>query len=229
MRRRFPSPEPTRRPRSQRRTWGPVRSRDFRVAAAAAAATSAGGRAPWRASRAPATGRSAPCRRTAARRRASVACGLAVLDRGEVELDVRMLAGRAGTRSCFSGTTSRTSRDPPELRARAEARPVRALEVPVGAGCERTPHVGAASTRPGHQSGQRAGSASTAQTSSTGAGERPPSLVPRQGTPVRRASARARPSARRRRAARFACASGRPASSRRGSGGRRARRSAAGG
>src|SRR3954451_15438441 len=49
-----------------------------------------------------------------------------------------------------------------------------------------------------------------------------------QGTPGRRASARARPCARRRRAARCACASGRRPPSRRGSGGRRARRSAAG-
>ena len=36
MRRQFPSPERTRRPRSQRRTWGPVCSRDFRVAGWAA-------------------------------------------------------------------------------------------------------------------------------------------------------------------------------------------------
>ncbi len=54
------------------------------------------------------------------------------------------------------------------------------------------------------------------------------SCVPWQGTPGRRASARARRAARRRRAARSACAWDRPGSSRRGSGGRRAPRSAAG-
>src|SRR5262245_14889775 len=56
----------------------------------------------------------------------------------------------------------------------------------------------------------------------------PPSRVPRQGTPVRRACARAPPSAPPRRAARSGCASDRPASSPPGSADRRARRSAAG-
>src|SRR5436190_17311761 len=54
------------------------------------------------------------------------------------------------------------------------------------------------------------------------------SHVPWQGTPGRPASARARPSGPPRRAPRYACASGRPAPSRRGSAARRARRSAAG-
>ena len=72
--------------------------------------------------------------------------------------------------TCFSGTTSRTSSDPPSCgRRRKLGRfvPSRCQSAP-GARARRT--LGAASTRPGHHSGQRAGSASTAQTSSTGAG-----------------------------------------------------------
>src|SRR5438045_3488746 len=55
------------------------------------------------------------------------------------------------------------------------------------------------------------------------------SCVPWQGTPGRRASARARPCALRARAARCSCAWGRPGPSRRGNAGRRARRAAAAG
>src|SRR3954451_3965364 len=72
--------------------------------------------------------------------------------------------------TCLRGTTSRTSRDPPSCgRRRKLARfvPSRCQCAP-GARARRT--LGAASTRPGHHSGQRSGSASTAQTSSTGAG-----------------------------------------------------------
>src|SRR3954451_9096319 len=72
--------------------------------------------------------------------------------------------------TCLRGTTSRTSRDPPSCgRRRKLARfvPSRCQCAP-GARARRT--LGAASTSPGHHSGQRAGSASTAQTSSGGAG-----------------------------------------------------------
>src|SRR3954454_284365 len=72
--------------------------------------------------------------------------------------------------TCLRGTLSRTSRDPPSCgRRRKLARfvPSRRQCAP-GARARRT--LGAASTRPGHHSGQRAGSASTSQTSSTGAG-----------------------------------------------------------
>src|SRR5262249_25240855 len=69
-----------------------------------------------------------------------------------------------------SGTTSRKSRFPPicgRRRKLGRSVPVSCQRAP-GASARRT--VGSAPTRPGHPSDHRAGSASTAHTSSTGAG-----------------------------------------------------------
>src|SRR5436190_4797329 len=71
---------------------------------------------------------------------------------------------------CSSGTTSRKSSDPPSCaRRRKLGRSVPwSCQCAPGASARRT--LDSAPMRPGHHSGQRPGSASTAQTSSTGAG-----------------------------------------------------------
>ena len=94
---------------------------------------------------------------------------------------------------------------------RRVARLVRADHLPPRAGREARGGRARRRETPGHQSARLYGSARKAQTSARGARRTPVSCVPWQGTPGRRASARARPCARRRRAARSACASGRPA------------------
>src|SRR6476660_2106823 len=150
--------------------------------------------------------------------------GLACLHRCEVELDVGMLTGQL-ERDALQRYDLEEEQRPAELRAAAEARSFRALELPVRTGGKRSPHARLGS----HEAGPPLGPARRVGEHRPDLidrrRQRPPRLVPRQGTPVRRASARAPPSARRRRAARFACASGLRGSSPRGNDDRRGRRS----
>src|SRR6476661_4115975 len=152
---------------------------------------------------------------------------LACLHRRQIELDLRVLAGQLEGDALQWDDLEEEQR-PAELRAAAEARSFRALELPVRAGGKRSPHARLGSHEAGPPLGPARWVGEHRPDLIDRRRQRPPSLVPRQGTPVRRASARAPPSARRRRAARFACASGRRASSPRGSDDRRGRRSGEG-
>src|SRR5438874_4879487 len=152
---------------------------------------------------------------------------LACLHRCEVQLDLGMLTGELEGDVLQRDDVEEEQR-PAELRAAAEARSLRALKLPVRAGGERSPHARLGSHEagpplgPAHRVGEHRPDLLDRRR------QRPPSLVPRQGTPVRRASARAPPSDRRRRAARFACAWGLRGSSPRGNDDRRGRRSGEG-
>src|SRR5438067_12495205 len=152
---------------------------------------------------------------------------LAVLGRFEVEVDLGMLTAQLEG-NVFARHDLEDEQRSAQLWTAEEARPVRALELPERAGSERSPHGRFCSRQAGPPFGPARRLGKHRPHLVDGRRQDAASRVPRQETPVRRASARARPSARRRRAARSACASDRLASSRPGSGGRRARRSAAG-
>src|SRR5262245_33938203 len=150
---------------------------------------------------------------------------LVVLHPVEVELDLGMLGGQLEGDALQRHDLEEEQRSA-QLRAAAEARPLRALELPVRAGSERAPHGRRGSDEAGPPLGPTPRVLEHRPDVLDGRRQRSPSLVPRQGTPVRPASARAPPSAPRRRAVRFACESDRRASSPPGNGDRRARQSA---
>src|SRR2546423_752047 len=145
----------------------------------------------------------------------------------EVELDVDVLAAELEG-DAPQGHDLEHEQRPSHLRAAEEVGSVRALELPERTGSERSPHcrLSAHEARPPFGPPRRLGEHRPHVLD--GCRQDAPSLVPRQEIPVRRASARAPPSARPLRAARSAYGSGRPASSRPGSDARRARRSVAG-
>src|SRR5690349_11494859 len=150
-----------------------------------------------------------------------------VLHRPEVELDLGMLAGELEGDARQRDHLDEEKRSA-ELRAPAEARPLRAFELPVRARSERPPDRGVHpdEARPPFRPARRVGE--HVPDVLDGRRERPPSLVPRQGTPARRACARAPPCAPPRRAARCGCAWGLRESSPPGNDDRQGRRSAAG-
>src|SRR5579884_22956 len=154
--------------------------------------------------------------------------GLAVLHRLERQLGVEAVAAELED-------------DPPqrhdlqdeqgaaELGPTEEARPARPLHVPERPRRERAPHRRLHPLQARPPVGEQLGLGEERPDLVDRRGQGAPSDVPRQGTPARRASARARPAAPRRRAARSAHASAPPPSSRHGSGGPRRLRSAADG
>src|SRR5437763_465026 len=152
---------------------------------------------------------------------------LACLHRHKIELGLGMLAGQLEGDAPQRHDLEDQER-PAELRAAAEARPLGALELPVRARSERTPHGGLRSHEPRPPFGPARRLGQQRPDVLDGRLQRPPSLVPRQGTPARRASARAPPSDPRRPAARCACGWGLRESSPRGNDSRRGRRGGVG-
>src|SRR3954469_21374630 len=152
-------------------------------------------------------------------------CRLAVLVRFELELGVDSgLVQVEGEPALWHDVEDQQG--PAELRTTPEeAHAVRPLDLPERAGGDRAPNGRFDVVDPGPPVGEPRRIGENRPHVLDGPRQRAPSRVPRQGTPARRASARARPSAPRHRAARCAYASGHPRSSRHGSGGRRARRS----
>src|SRR5262249_34823814 len=153
---------------------------------------------------------------------------LAVLHRRELEVHLRMLAAQLEDDALERDDLEEEQR-PAQLRAAAEARTLRAFELPVRTRRERSAHARRRADEPGPPLGPARRVGEHRPDLLDRRRESPPSLVPWQGIPGRRASARAPLSARCLRAARFACGSARRGSSRPGSDGRRARRSAGGG
>src|SRR5262245_17673349 len=152
---------------------------------------------------------------------------LVVLHRREVEIDLGPLGGQLEGDVLQRDDFEKEERTA-QLRPPTEARPLRALELPVRAGSQCISHGRRGSDEAGPPLRPASRVGKHFPDVLDGRRQRPPSHVPRQGTPVRPASARAPPSARRRRAVRFSCGSARRASSLPGSGDRRALRSAAG-
>src|SRR3954469_25301270 len=152
--------------------------------------------------------------------------GAALVDRSQRELDVDSVTGQLECEPLHRDDVE-NQEHPRGLRAAKKTRLVGTEAAPPRTGGEAAA-VGLDAGDAGPPVGQVVGLGEERPDVVDRREERPVSCVPRQGTPARRACARARPCARSRRAARCACGSDRPAPSRPGSGGRRRARSAGG-